>query len=477
MERNVCSGTIITNYNVHSGIILKKGKPHSHESDEIDIQVHEVVRTIKRKAREMPNAPPSSIFRDEMATVSNEEVLANLPQRNDIIRTINRVQNRMRPQIPNSLEDLHIVSPYTMTISGDQFLQYDSGADNNDRFIMFYTRDGLEKLCNSRMILCDGTFKTAPSLFYQLYSIHGIVNNYTFPLIYVLATRKDQAFYTNMLTQLKSHAEDIFNNLNPQYISADFEIPFINAARTVFPDSTLHGCLFHYTQSIWRNAVNRGLKVPFKEVNQVRSTIQCLLALPLIPLQDIEWTFDLIVINAPQIDDIEDVPENIVNNLMDLLNFVDRVYLRGTPARGRRRAVLPRFPLLLWNVHEIVLNRQQRSTNTVEGWHSRFAHMIVSYHSGVWKFLDNLKKDQNDNQTMMIQLSAGHTRVRHPIKASIRRNQEMIERIVENYQTYKDDDNVLTYLKAIGYKLKLKAQEPEANPEANPEAGPEAEPN
>lgn len=75
--------------------------------------MQEVVRTIKRKS-ELPNAPPSNIFRDEVSTVVNEEVLSNLPQRNDIIRTINCVQNRNRPNNPQSLDDLTIAAPYTM---------------------------------------------------------------------------------------------------------------------------------------------------------------------------------------------------------------------------------------------------------------------------------------------------------------------------------------------------------------------------
>lgn len=35
------------------------------------------------------------------------------------------------------------------------------------------------------------------------------------------------------------------------------------------------------------------------------------------------------------------------------------------------------------------INRQHRSNNAVEGWHSRFQRMIVSHHSGIWKFLEN----------------------------------------------------------------------------------------
>lgn len=64
--------------------------------------------------------------------------------------------------------------------------------------------------------------------------------------------------------------------------------------------------------SFWRKAVNKGLKVPFSEIPAVRSTIQCVLEIPFVPLEDIEETFDLIVINAP--------PDDVAENLKELLN-------------------------------------------------------------------------------------------------------------------------------------------------------------
>lgn len=268
-----------------------------------------------------------------------------MPQRADVIRNINRIQNRHRPNNVQSLADLEIVAPYTMTTTGEQFLQFDSGAHDDNRWLMFYSRNALEKLCASRMVLCDGTFKTVPSMFYQLYSLHGVVRDFTFPLVYVLATRKDEEFYRQILSHLKAHATEISCDLNPQYISSDFELAFMNAAKSIFPNSTIHGCLFHYTQSIWRYAVNKGLKVPFVQVPPVRSTIQCILALPFVPLPDIEETFDLIVINSPQPDDIDNVPNDVAESLQELLNFVSRTYVRGITARGRRRAISPRFPL------------------------------------------------------------------------------------------------------------------------------------
>lgn len=137
--------------------------------------------------------------------------------------------------------------------------------------------------------------------------------------------------------------------------------------------------------------------------------------LPFVPLNDVEEVFDLILEN------VNTDEETVVQDLQDLVNYVDATYITGVPARGRRRAVPPRFEPGLWNVYDMVVNRLHRSTNVVEGWHSRFQRIIISHPSRIWKFLDNIRKDQNENEIIQIQLDAGHTRVRHQVKGTYKK--------------------------------------------------------
>lgn len=455
VERAICNGTASTNFNVHNGIFIMLGKPHLHEPNYAEIRVKELVRGIKRRAEINPNAPPSSILRDEVSSVADDnEVLMLMPQRTDVLRTINRIQGRHRPAIPVNLEDLMVSPPYTTTLLGETFLQLDSGIDTQERILMFYTISGLERLCSSRMILADGTFKTVPGIFYQMYSIHGIVQNHCFPLVYVLTTTKTEIFYRTVLEHLRDHALERNLILNPQYISADFELAFLNAARHVFPGSQLHGCLFHLSQNIWKNAVNKGLKVNFNEMEEVKTVIRSLLALPFVPLTDITEIFDFIVNNLED----QEMDEDVKTKLFDLISYVERVYVRGVPARGRRQAVAPRFPPNLWNCYDMVLTKQQRTTNAVEGWHSRFQRIIIAHHSKIWKFIEHIQKDEMENRVQINQLLAGHTRIRYPVKGKFKKNQEYIERIVTMYDTYKSNGNITNYLMAISYRLKLYAE-------------------
>ena len=76
--------------------------------------------------------------------------------------------------------------------------------------------------------------------------------------------------------------------------------------------------------------MNIGLKSRFTEDQDVRAGIQYLLALPFLPVEDIESVFDFVV-------------ENISEEVVALAEYVEVTYVRGRSARGRRRAVPARL--------------------------------------------------------------------------------------------------------------------------------------
>ena len=73
IERDTCNGTATTNFDVDAGIVLKLGKRHTHGISNVDIMVQEAVRAIKRRAADHPNVPPSTIFREEVANINDED--------------------------------------------------------------------------------------------------------------------------------------------------------------------------------------------------------------------------------------------------------------------------------------------------------------------------------------------------------------------------------------------------------------------
>ena len=121
-----------------------------------EVEVKKATLRIKRRAEEHPNAPPTNIIKEELLNAGQqEEVLMLMPERNNLRRAVNRAQNRNHPALPLSLQECAIITPYNNTLNGERFLQYDSGAAAPNRFLIFYTEDGLCHVCKSRTLFCD----------------------------------------------------------------------------------------------------------------------------------------------------------------------------------------------------------------------------------------------------------------------------------------------------------------------------------
>jgi hypothetical protein len=110
------------------------------------------------------------------------------------------------------------------------------------------------------MAFGDGTFSRSPNQFYQLYTIHGIVFNSVFPLIYIFLTRKTKALYIKVLTYICDIALEYKIELILKIISLDFEQATIEAYKTVWPNIQIQCCLFHFAQSKVRKADSLGLR-------------------------------------------------------------------------------------------------------------------------------------------------------------------------------------------------------------------------
>lgn len=64
--------------------------------------------------------------------------------------------------------------------------------------------------------------------------------------------------------------------------------------------------------------------------------------------------------------------ETVSEPLVELLLYIERTFITGVPARGRRRSVQPRFSGQTWIVYSNVLHAIQRTTDSVERWRSKF---------------------------------------------------------------------------------------------------------
>ena len=220
---------------------MKRTNEHLHGPDYHLITCLETKVGIKRKAQNT-QATTYQFIVENVMTVSLGAA-AKLPKFKSLKRTIRRqrqVTNNVQPQ-PIILEDLEIPKVYKITVKGDEFLLLDSGPEFH-RILIFGTHQNVEMLRGAQFWLDDGTFKTAPALFTQLYVIHPLrggpnplEDGHLLPSLFVLLANKTEVAYMRQI---------LCPDALPIHLIVDFEKAVINSFQHFWPTTNIKGCFF-----------------------------------------------------------------------------------------------------------------------------------------------------------------------------------------------------------------------------------------
>ncbi|KHJ39918.1 hypothetical protein D918_10038 [Trichuris suis] len=145
----------------------------------------------------------------------------------------------------------------------------------------------------------DGTFKTAPMVFYQIYTIHAPVGSRIFPLVYALMSGKSQALYKHLFEDLVDIAEEYELRPNPQVIMAGLELVTTNAAKSEFQGVVNKACFFHTAQSVWSKIQSSGLASHYSADESFSLKLRRVSALALLPPGEIPAAFDQPDLQSP----------------------------------------------------------------------------------------------------------------------------------------------------------------------------------
>ncbi|CAF0950737.1 unnamed protein product [Rotaria sp. Silwood1] len=371
-----------------------------------------------------------SIVATSIGTASTA-VLSQLPPINNFKRTIcrQRAANLNFPANPRSISEIHINGSFALTKKKEQFLQYDSGNQDSDRFLIFATNQQLDLLQSCTDVYMDGTFKVVPELFYQLYSIHGSVQRNIIPLAYILMPRKNEENYKRVYDAIIS-LRPLFN---PSSFLIDFESGAMKAINSCWPQSSVHACFFHLTQNIYRQVQKAGFTTKYGNDEEYAHAVRMLPALAFLETNDIYSTFE--DIGGLQIPDLDPV-----------YNYFEDYYIGRFRSRNRR--IIPTFPITFWNVHNLLRNQFDHTNNAVEGWHRRLNNIVDSAHPGFWRFLSDLQTEQSYVDGEISQLVTGL--VPKPKRIKTQQTASRVLRILEN----PTNDNIQK-IKAIAHTFML----------------------
>lgn len=428
----------------------KHGHPANHDA----VKAKALLEEVKKVAEEQPALPPAVIVRDALATAPGR-VLSQLPLRNNIRQTICRVRRKNLPEKPNSIEDLEdLPDEYTKTSLGEQFVLHDNRHTKDEdegRVIVFGTRKNIEILCRSPIWFLDGTFKMSPTLFTQIFTIIGIRTrriadgeDTPLPFVYALLEGKHEAEYAEVLQVVKDAvARYRINACVPLKMMTDFEKAIHNACATVYPGVQVRGCFFHLGQAVYRKVQALGLQSRYNDPDDesIRNYSHMLLALAYLPPSEVPRMFRELYDDSP-------------DELDELYQYFNEIYVNGVPARGRRRAVAPRYTPITWNQYDTVIANSHKTNNVSEGWHNRFRTMVGKPHPDIFKFIDEIKKEQGNTEVSLVELSLGR-RVKNIPARRWYDYQQRIRTIVLEYNDYVNDDNELEYIRNLATTIEI----------------------
>lgn len=246
----------------------------------------------------------------------------------------------------------------------------------------------IEVLQTSKKWFADGTFKVAPELFFQVYSLHCEVGGSVLPAAYMLLTRKNCPTYTRALSALIGECGGV---CEPSTIIVDYELAAINAFKTVLPTSDVRGCFFHLSQCVYRKVQSEGLQELYACDPQINLEARMIPALSMVPRSDVEDIFT-------------ELASSVHSDLQPVMDYFEDTFIGRPTAGGRRDA---QFPVELWNHHDTVLQCDSKTTNSVEAWHRGFQAHVQCSHPSLWRFLEVLQREDCMQLHRLTQLEMG----------------------------------------------------------------------
>ena len=390
-QRSICKARIFTK----DSDIVRRCNEHLHGPDEEIITGYETKSGIKRRA-EVTQDCTHQIVGESLLTVS-EGTAAKLPKLNSLKRSIQRQRQRVlaAPTQPPSLFELEIPMDYRSTAKGEMFLLYDSGPES-ERILIFGTGKNIDMLKCSQHWLADGTFKTAPILFQQVYVIHALrggpnplLDGHLLPSLFILLPNKTQVTYTRMWEQVNL----ICPHAQPLCMLMDFEKAAINSFQQVWQNTEVKGCFFHLTQNVWRKVQGIGLQAQYIQDPELAMRIRLLPALAFAAPNEVP---DLLTLVAQQLP----MPE-----ASELIHYFEKTYVGRFLPGGTFQA--PLFPISMWNYYHETPFGLPRTNNAVEAWHRSFNASVGCQHPNIWRFITSLKREQGLVEFRQAKFTAG----------------------------------------------------------------------
>ena len=111
----------------------------------------------------------------------------------------------------------------------------------------------------------DGTFRTCPDLFYQVYTIHALEQGRVLLCVHALLTNKTKPNYQHIFEMVKR----LVDGSAPATLLMDFEHAALIVAAVVFPDTIVKRLLVYLCQNVNKYIQSDGQQTLYHEDDSI----------------------------------------------------------------------------------------------------------------------------------------------------------------------------------------------------------------
>ena len=257
------------------------------------------------------------------------------------------------------------------------------------------------------------------------------------PCVYALLPNKSTQTYRRLFQIVKRFRPNIL----PRTCIIDFEVAAKRAITEEFQGTSVQGCFFHLTQSVWRKVQNVGLVEKYTNSNEIRSFVKALCSLAFLPENEVDETFE-------ELQEEIETYENI-RGLKELYDYFEDTYIGRLNRRQQRRN--PQFPKTMWNVRSRTLEGIPRTTNKIEAWHKAIQAMFDAPHPSIYRFFHALQKEEVLQVGDLNKLRAGNDLQKQ--KKIYQEANKRITTLMERYQ--QNECGRKEFLRGVGYNISM----------------------
>lgn len=424
-----CKSRVITNAfsEVGCATVLSFSGEHNHEGNPIRVDVACNLQDLKSKTSTQLPMKTSQIIQNHIASTTTETA-TSLPSKDALRQVVNR-EKKKQLNIPKEPTEIDFVIDHQAILLNDvNFVIKERIFAQNKRVILMSTKDLMIYLSQADYWLMDGTFQIVPTVFQQLYTIHGALRNTdkTFPLLFALCTNKDKVSYDVMFDLIIEYCSENEIVLNPTFVIMDFEKAAALSIRQNFETVTLKGCFFHLRQILYRRVQKERLSTKYNNDNRFNLEVKCLVSLCYVHPDNVLMYYNELL-------------KTLSNDGLKIAEWFGENYIMGKNNHP------PKYDPKFWclNYRAII----PRTQNSAESFHHHINAICSKRHVGFYRLVFELMKETKVNICEIQKLINGEIP-----KKRMKKSEHKIKNIDNILRNIPEYDNV-DLLKAIAANL------------------------